>query len=201
MSTTGRLCLVAASMPALLALCVGVAGGAEEPQEAPPDFRAVLEQAASAYDAGNASEAHKKLREAARLVAPDEFHAMLAEAGERYDAEEPQSARLVLKRAIRHLNPWFWVILGFVAQAMFVGRFTVQWIASERRGESVMPVAFWYLSLLGSWGLLSYALWRQDIVIILGQAFNSIIYVRNLTLIYRKRRHEAVAASVEETAQ
>ena len=96
---------------------------------------------------------------------------------------------------LRLKDPWFWVILGFVAQAMFVGRFAVQWIASERRGESVVPIAFWYLSLLGSWGLLSYALWRQDIVIILGQAFNSIIYIRNLTLIYRKRRRETITAA------
>ena len=80
---------------------------------------------------------------------------------------------------------------------MFVGRFAVQWIASERRGESVMPIAFWYLSLFGSWGLLAYAVWRQDAVIIAGQAFNSVIYIRNLMLIYRKRQ----AGAAEEGAE
>ena len=82
----------------------------------------------------------------------------------------------------------FWAAFGLVAQLAFTARFVVQWIASERRGKSVMPLAFWYLSLGGSTGLLLYALARADPIFILGQSLGSIIYLRNLTLIYRERR-------------
>ncbi|PTV94230.1 lipid-A-disaccharide synthase-like uncharacterized protein [Rhodobacter aestuarii] len=86
----------------------------------------------------------------------------------------------------------WWVIFGFAAQAMFTARFLVQWIASERAKDSVMPVAFWYFSLAGGMMLLAYALYRADPVFILGQALGVIIYFRNLTLIRRaKRRPEA----------
>lgn len=82
----------------------------------------------------------------------------------------------------------FWAILGLVAQLAFTGRFLVQWIASERAKKSVVPLSFWYLSLLGSAGLLFYALVRADPVFILGQSFGSIVYIRNLMLIYRGRK-------------
>ncbi len=170
---------------------------ADAPGAAPQAFHEALREARDAYDRGDKDEARARLREAARLTSDDQFHKLLADAGERYDAGRPNEARARLKRATQSLNPWFWLILGFVAQGMFVGRFAVQWIASERRGESVMPIAFWYLSLFGSWGLLAYAVWRQDAVIIAGQAFNSVIYIRNLMLIYRKRQ----AGAAEEGAE
>lgn len=81
----------------------------------------------------------------------------------------------------------FWIVLGLFAQLLFFLRFFIQWIASERRGESVIPIPFWYLSLGGSLMLLAYSIWRQDPVFILGQSVGSVIYVRNLVLIYRKR--------------
>lgn len=84
-----------------------------------------------------------------------------------------------------------WVVFGFAAQGMFTGRFLVQWIASERARDSVVPVAFWYFSLAGGMMLLSYAIYRADPVFILGQALGVLIYVRNLWLIYAKRRREA----------
>jgi lipid-A-disaccharide synthase-like uncharacterized protein len=80
-----------------------------------------------------------------------------------------------------------WLVLGFVGQAAFASRFLVQWIVSEKRGESVIPMAFWYLSLAGSAILLTYAIFRRDPVFILGQSFGSIVYIRNLMLIYKKR--------------
>lgn len=80
-----------------------------------------------------------------------------------------------------------WLILGFCAQVAFTGRFVVQWIASERQGKSVIPIAFWYLSLIGSLGLLLYAIVRTDPVFILGQSFGCIVYLRNLMLIYREK--------------
>ena len=78
-----------------------------------------------------------------------------------------------------------WLAIGLTGQLLFLTRFTVQWIASEREKRSVIPVAFWYLSLVGSLILLSYAIHKRDPVFILGLSLNSLIYVRNLWLIYR----------------
>jgi lipid-A-disaccharide synthase-like uncharacterized protein len=75
-----------------------------------------------------------------------------------------------------------WVIVGFAGQAVFSLRFIVQWIKSERAGRSIIPDAFWYLSIVGSALLLAYALYIRDPVIILGQAFGFIVYARNLAL-------------------
>ncbi|MCB1056820.1 MAG: lipid-A-disaccharide synthase N-terminal domain-containing protein, partial [Acidobacteria bacterium] len=61
-----------------------------------------------------------------------------------------------------------WIGIGFVGQALFFARFLVQWLASERRKESVVPRAFWFLSIGGGLILLSYALWRRDPVFIAG---------------------------------
>ena len=80
-----------------------------------------------------------------------------------------------------------WVIVGFVGQLVFSARFLVQWIESERAGRSVVPGAFWYLSILGSALLLSYALWRRDVVFTLGQSMGFFVYARNLVL--RKREN------------
>ena len=78
------------------------------------------------------------------------------------------------------INPW--IVLGFVAQGLFTMRFLVQWIASERQKRSVVPVAFWYLSVAGGGLLLVYAIYRKDPVFILGQATGLVVYVRNLML-------------------
>jgi len=85
------------------------------------------------------------------------------------------------------MEPKYWLFLGFVGQLLFASRFLVQWMASERKGESVIPVHFWYLSLAGSLILLAYAIFRLDPVFILGQSTGFLIYTRNLMLIYRKR--------------
>ena len=78
-----------------------------------------------------------------------------------------------------------WVTIGLLGQALFTGRMLVQWVASERRRRSTIPVAFWWMSLLGASMLLAYFIWRKDIVGILGQGLGWMIYVRNLSLIYR----------------
>ena len=87
----------------------------------------------------------------------------------------------------------WWVALGFSAQALFSARFLVQWIASERAGRSVIPVAFWLFSIGGGTLLLVYALYRKDPVFIAGQALGLFIYARNLYFVRRERRG-AVAA-------
>ena len=81
-----------------------------------------------------------------------------------------------------------WLIIGFIGQVAFGARFIIQWIVSEKKGESTIPLAFWYCSIAGSIILLTYAIYREDPVFILGQSLGSIIYIRNLILIDRKRR-------------
>jgi lipid-A-disaccharide synthase-like uncharacterized protein len=79
-----------------------------------------------------------------------------------------------------------WIlVLGFAGQGLFAGRFLVQWIASERRKESVIPLAFWYLSLGGAAVLFAYAFLRRDPVFMLGQATGTVVYLRNLALLRR----------------
>jgi lipid-A-disaccharide synthase-like uncharacterized protein len=84
----------------------------------------------------------------------------------------------------------WWAYIGIIAQALFTGRFVVQWLASEKAGRSVIPFSFWTLSIGGGLLLLVYALYRRDPVFILGQAFGVLIYLRNLTFVLRERREE-----------
>jgi lipid-A-disaccharide synthase-like uncharacterized protein len=88
----------------------------------------------------------------------------------------------------------WWLILGFVAQALFTMRFLVQWIASERAGHSVIPLAFWIFSIGGGVLLLIYALDRRDAVFIAGQAFGVFVYLRNLYFVLRDRKASPSAA-------
>ena len=83
-----------------------------------------------------------------------------------------------------------WLAIGFLGQVLFSARFLVQWISSEIKKISVIPVAFWWLSIFGSLLLLSYAISRKDPVFILGQSFGSIVYIRNLMLIKKKKISE-----------
>lgn len=83
---------------------------------------------------------------------------------------------------------FWWVIFGLAGQLLFMGRFLVQWIASEREGRSVMPIAFWYFSIGGGIMLFFYALYRADPVFILGQSVGLFIYARNLWLIRAEKR-------------
>ena len=82
-------------------------------------------------------------------------------------------------------------ILGLLGQACFFSRFLVQWVASERQRRSVVPTAFWYLSLIGGLLVLIYALWRRDPVFILGQSVGLVVYTRNLILIHTKGERNA----------
>ena len=81
-------------------------------------------------------------------------------------------------------NPW--VIVGFLGQAVFSARFMVQWVQSERAGKSIMPLAFWWLSLVGSALLLIYSVHKRDLVFILGQSAGFIVYTRNLALLRKE---------------
>lgn len=80
-----------------------------------------------------------------------------------------------------------WLAVGFTGQALFSARFLVQWVHSERLKRSVVPLAFWYFSLAGGATLLTYAVYREDPVFIVGQAAGLFIYTRNLFLIRREK--------------
>ena len=86
------------------------------------------------------------------------------------------------------------VIIGLVGNLTFSMRFLVQWYASEKRGESVIPISFWYWSIAGSALMCLYFVFRRDPVGILAYLPNSLIYIRNLVLI-RKRKFAFTAAA------
>ncbi len=80
-----------------------------------------------------------------------------------------------------------WTLFGLIANLCFAGRFVLQWWISERKKESVIPVGFWYLSLVGGVMMLVYAIHVGKIPLIIGMAFTPLIAARNLWLILRKR--------------
>jgi len=80
----------------------------------------------------------------------------------------------------------FWLVFGLFAQLMFAGRFIVQWISSERAGRSVVPFAFWVFSMGGGLMTLLYGIVKREPVIIFGQGLATLIYIRNIMLIYRE---------------
>ncbi len=87
-------------------------------------------------------------------------------------------------------EPWemWWLLLGLLAQVTFFGRWVIQWVASEIRRESVIPVLFWWCSLLGATMLLVYFVGRREPIGVLGQAIGWTVYGRNLYLIKAKHR-------------
>ena len=94
------------------------------------------------------------------------------------------------------VDSWFefwWVVFGLGGQLMVTARFLVQWIASERAGRSVIPLAFWYFSISGGAILLAYAIYRADPVFILGQSLGVFIYSRNLWLIYAEKKRAGLS--------
>jgi lipid-A-disaccharide synthase-like uncharacterized protein len=79
----------------------------------------------------------------------------------------------------------FWLAFGLVAQLFFTARFLVQWIASERAGKSVVPMAFWFCSMGGGLMTLVYGFVKREPIIIIGQALATVIYFRNIMLILK----------------
>jgi len=102
------------------------------------------------------------------------------------DLYEESSSRGLIYRVLNITSPVgiAWVVVGLLGQVLFTLRMVFQWLVSERERRSVVPVAFWWMSLCGASMLLVYFVWRRDIVGILGQSTGWMIYVRNLWLIY-----------------
>jgi lipid-A-disaccharide synthase-like uncharacterized protein len=96
------------------------------------------------------------------------------------------------QEVIRKFASW-WVALGLIGQLFFASRFIVQWVASERKGRSIIPVPFWYLSLGGSAILLIYSIHIADPVFILANILNGFIYIRNLMLIGKEKQASRAA--------
>jgi len=93
-----------------------------------------------------------------------------------------------------------WVALGLGGQVVFSCRFLIQWIVSEKQRQSVIPTAFWWISLLGGVCLFTYFVWRRDLVGVLGQSTGIVIYARNLRLIAKQKRREARKAGAGTNA-
>jgi lipid-A-disaccharide synthase-like uncharacterized protein len=130
---------------------------------------------------GNVAYVVKRLgSERDRVLTPDEFTKFLYESRTRAGW---------LETIFNITSPVgiIWVSVGLLGQILFTGRMLIQWFASEKSGRSVIPVAFWWMSLIGATMLLIYFIWRRDIVGVLGQATGWEIYVRNLVLIRRSR--------------
>jgi lipid-A-disaccharide synthase-like uncharacterized protein len=105
---------------------------------------------------------------------------------------------------LQSLASWFdkqsateltWLAIGFLAQGMFMMRFVIQWLASERVKRSIVPETFWYFSLGGGVMLLAYSLWRMDPVYILGQTLGTVIYARNIYFIWTHKQANSESAA------
>lgn len=100
--------------------------------------------------------------------------------------------------ALLNITTWggvVWVVVGLGGQAAFFGRMLIQWVASEKSRASVVPEAFWWLSLFGGVALFTYFVWRQDAVGVLGQTTGVVIYARNLRLIAKRRQQDRERAA------
>ena len=95
------------------------------------------------------------------------------------------------------LNDPVWAIMGLVGQLIFGGRFVLQWLVSEYKKKSHVPTSFWYISLVGSIIMLVYSVHIKNPILMLGFSLNTLIYMRNIHLIY-KHAQRNVVTSMEE---
>lgn len=116
-------------------------------------------------------------KEGERRVSPDEFARLVHE----QQTHRPWYLRLL---NVTSLFGVAWVTIGLGGQVMFSLRMLVQWLASEKQRQSIVPVAFWWLSLCGAMMMMVYFTWRKDIIGVLGQVTGLAVYLRNLYLIY-----------------
>jgi len=121
-------------------------------------------------------------------IAPDQLAATLYES-----AKTPSTW---LAQVLHNPVLLFWLTIGLIGQVLFTGRMVVQYVASHRMGKSVVPPLFWWMSLIGSLMLLAYFLWRRDPIGLLGQAFGSFVYLKNIMwLMTESRQPDPVAAA------
>lgn len=114
-----------------------------------------------------------------RTLTPNQFFDLIY--------SQQKNARKNFLFRLFNITSWlgiFWVTFGLIGQLVFMSRMILQWLVSEKKGKSVVPVGFWWGSLIGGVMLLTYFCWRRDIVGILGQSAGSLVYARNLWMIY-----------------
>lgn len=116
-------------------------------------------------------------------LSPEQFAALL---------DPGEQSKSLLYKLLNITSPigFMWVAIGFLGQLTFTGRMLLQWLVSEREKRSVVPVGFWWMSLIGASMLMLYFIWRKDIIGVLGQSAGWTIYSRNLWLIYRERKQQ-----------
>ena len=109
-------------------------------------------------------------------------------------------AKLAVWWANTSATEMIWLGVGFSAQLMFSMRFILQWIASERARQSIVPEVFWYFSFAGGAMLFAYAIYRVDPVFIMGQGTGLLIYARNIHFIWQQKRIDAEERSSQKVA-
>lgn len=179
--------LVALELTLLAALLAWLAMSLVSPQERPPAAIDLKVQLSGAEDRvfllqGTDGALRYQIRGydgTISQLSPDEFAARLY---------RDQRSRGWLEVLLNVSSPvgFLWVTLGFLGQLLFTGRMLVQWLVSEKQRRSVVPTAFWWMSLIGATMLLVYFLWRKEPIGVLGQATGWFIYVRNLWLIHQR---------------
>jgi lipid-A-disaccharide synthase-like uncharacterized protein len=130
----------------------------------------------------------------------EQFHRLLTEEVRAWEAR-PAWERTLL--GFFNISGWFnmsWIALGLLGQCAFFGRMMLQWVVSEKSRRSVVPAAFWWMSLLGGVCLFSYFVWRVDIIGVLGQSTGVVIYARNIRLIHKRKRRANRAATARSAA-
>jgi lipid-A-disaccharide synthase-like uncharacterized protein len=175
--------LVLMAVWAVFSAAPGCAQDAPEPRPLPLKLRGAGVESVSLAPAEDGGYAYRVLwRDGRReTLSPDEFAELLY-------TGVPGRRPLFAFLNITSFAGVAWVGVGLLGQVLFAGRMLVQWLASERNRRSVVPVGFWWMSLGGATLLLVYFVWRKDVVGVLGQATGWLIYVRNLSLIYRSPR-------------
>lgn len=83
--------------------------------------------------------------------------------------------------------PLFLMIWGIVAQLVFISRFFYQWVYSETKNESLLPMGFWIISIAGSAMTFIYAIFRLDPVLFIAHSMSMVIYLRNILILLNKR--------------
>jgi len=128
------------------------------------------------------------------VLTPDAYVEQLARQREAWNARPALERTLLGFFNITSWTNFVWVAIGLGGQVAFFGRMAIQWVVSEKERKSVVPEAFWWLSLGGGIALFTYFVWRQDVVGVLGQSTGVVIYARNLRLIHKQRKRETRAA-------
>lgn len=180
---------LAPTLLALALLALGAPAAAREPRPVAVKLEPAGVESVRLVPTGEGRYAYDVLWQDGRResLTPDEFAALL------YTAYSGRSRFFALLNITAPVGV-AWVGLGLLGQVLFTGRMLVQWIASERRRRSIVPTAFWWMSVGGATLLIVYFVWRKDIVGVLGQATGWVIYLRNLRLIYRTPREELPAS-------